>query len=193
MKKLIIYCMVSVLGIGTMMAQTPSDKVNENFSEQEIAWAKERTQQLDNEVSLTQQQKEEVMKINLRYARDYQKLKAEGASDERLDAYRDKTFDDRIKSYGEVLNDKQRETLKTNHDKFFDKEKTTDREERKAELKEKADDKGMNKQDVKDKKEEQQMKDDKKDEKKDDMKEKAADKDKTKEDVKDKKEKKDGE
>lgn len=160
MKKLVTICLIAILGNGIMLAQTKSEKAEEKFTGSQIAWAKDRTQKLDAEVGLTQEQKEEILKINLKYAQEYSRMKDAGASDEKLDAYRDAKFEERVKSYGEVLTPEQKDKLKANHEKLKKDETTTDKEERKQELKEKAKDKDMNKEEMKDKKEEHDQKKD---------------------------------
>lgn len=186
MKRILTICLFAFIGSSMVMAQTNSEKLQEKFTEKEIAWAKDRTQQLDNEVGLSQEQKEEIMKINLKYAHEYQNLKAEGASEEKLDKFRDEMFEERISRYGEVLTPDQKAKLKASHDKLKNEETGSDKAERKQEVKEKAAENGMDKEDVKEKKEQKEMKEEKKDE----VKEKANDKGMDKEDVKEKKDEK---
>ncbi len=140
-------------------------------------------------MNLTDEQKREITKINLRYAEKYQKLKAKGASDEKLDAYRDKMYDKRIKKYNKILTDEQVAKLKSSNNNLKNDEMTMDKAERQREIKEKAQEKGVTKDELKEKKENRDEK--MEDKRKDDVKEKAQEKGVTKDELKEKKEQKD--
>ncbi|MFI5171882.1 MAG: hypothetical protein ACHQFW_05800 [Chitinophagales bacterium] len=193
MRIAIFFFVISTLGAGNLMAQSSTDNrkddIPDKYSDQEIAWARERTEMLDDQVNLTEAQKKEVMKINLKSADKYDRMMDKDLTEAEMDAYRDKMFDKRMKSYNRVLTPAQEDKLQAQKNNIKDKEVNQDKVERNQRIREKAKSEGYTKDDVMDKKE---KRDDKKETaKKDEVKSKAKSKDVSKKEAKEKKKRKD--
>ncbi len=187
MRLTIILFIISTLGAGNLMAQT-ADDIPDKYSDAEVAWAKERTQMIDKQLDLTADQKREIMLINLKSADRYDRMVAKGKTDAELDAYRDKMFEKRVRSYNSVLTPAQREKFQAQVKDVREREANQDKVERNERVRAKAKEEGYTRDDVMDKKENRDDKNN--DGKKDEVKTKAKDSDATKKDVKEKKKKK---
>src|SRR5689334_21710374 len=92
---MIVFATFTIQGMAFGQSPDKSD-IPDKYSNEEIAWAKERTQMLDEVVNLTEDQRREIMKINLRYADNYMKHHDKAKSDKQWSDYKSKTFEHRI-------------------------------------------------------------------------------------------------
>ncbi len=111
---IIILCAVSNIYAQQSQTTTTNNevKLQSDLPPDAITWANERTENLNEFVALTADQKFQVTEINLRFARRMEALKNSNTGSEQIQQSKENLYELRTKEYSKVLTEEQNTQLK---------------------------------------------------------------------------------